>query len=163
MKVQTVIKDEMKVIGIATITTNIKDEGMMQAFMLWGEFLGKNLAERIPNRINPHIRLGVYFDYEKNFCHSEGKYSFLAGVEVDSLESIPEGMVGITIPKAKYAVFTAKGEMKQEIQKTWKSIWTQWPIESGMERAYTVDMEVFDSSRFYNGDQSELDIYISVK
>ena len=65
---------------------------------------------------------GVYFESDQ-----PGKVCYLAGMEVDVLDEIPEGLVLREVPGARYAVF---GCGIEEIGKTWRFIHGTWLPDS---------------------------------
>jgi predicted transcriptional regulator YdeE len=87
-----------------------------------------------------------------------GAYSLIIGSEVDSLATIPAGLVGREIPAAKYAVFTsARGTIPGVIIDVWKKIWDY----NGAARAYQTDLEVYGKeSRDPNNAQVEVHVSI---
>jgi predicted transcriptional regulator YdeE len=60
------------------------------------------------------------------------------------------------IPAQTYAMFTAKGQMPEEVQAIWSLIWL-----SDLPRTYTYDLEIYDK-RFTNPKQKIVEIYIAV-
>lgn len=73
--------------------------------MLW-EKLGVRVKE-IANENQPVQMLGVV--QNRSFI-----YHYIAGIEVRSLQHIPEGMVGITLPTKAYAVYIHHGARHRE-------------------------------------------------
>ncbi len=70
-----------------------------------------------------------------------------------------------TIPSAKYAVFTAQGPFDTAIGATWQEIWN-----SDIQRAFTNDFELYDTSSFVkatadkiNDENSIVKIYMTIK
>ena len=119
----------------------------------WTEFLQKNAAAKIRNRALPPVMYAVYSDYESDW---RGEYSYLLGCGVTRAGSVPEGMEVRKIPAQTYAVFTAKGQMPDEILAVWSMVWL-----SGLPRTYTFDFEVYDH-RFTNPKGKEVDICVAV-
>ena len=96
---------------------------------------------------------GVYSDYESDHT---GQFSVLAGFDGTNF---PSNIIleKVTIPKAKYLVFTHKGEMPQIAIDAWTEVWNYF--SSGKEdyqRLYTTDFEYYP-----NGNQIE--VHIAVK
>ena len=60
------------------------------------------------------------------------------------------------IPAQTYAVFTAKGQMPDEVLSIWSMVWL-----SDLPRTYTFDFEVYDQ-RFTNPKQKEVDICVAI-
>lgn len=96
---------------------------------------------------------GVYYNYESD---ASGEFSVLAGTDQISPSENNE-LEKIKLPKGKYIVFEAKGDMPQVVIDTWGEIWNYFENNKNMpERAYCVDFEYYKS-------QNEVEIYIGVK
>ena len=67
-------------------------------------------------------------------------------------------MKTLTIPGAKYLVFTGNGELPGVVIQTWGAVWQYFEQEAGDKRAYTVDFERHDQR-----EPSRVEIYIAVK
>ncbi len=145
----TVEKKEKKiVIGLAVETAN--ESFLQDTTPIKEKFF--QLAGNIPNQINQDIVV-VYTDYEGDYTQS---FTYIIGYEVKSLDMVPEGMRGVEIPPASYAVFTAKGEFPQSLINVWQTIWN-----SSLHRSYTTDFEVYPSD-FNPQANPEVKVYIAV-
>ena len=113
------------------------------------------VAFKIPNAISEEI-IAIYTDYESDY---QGSYIAIIGKKVSSLGDIPKGMIGREFPVEKFQKFTAKGEMPTAVLQTWQAIWKQ---DMTLHRAYHYDFEVY-GEKSQNGDQSEVDIFVSLK
>lgn len=142
-----------KIIGISAKTTNQNGEASSDIGALWGQFISENLLEKIPNQLNSDI-VCVYTDYESNYT---GKYNCILGMQVSSLDNIPEGMTGREFPGGNFQSFLAKGNLPEAIVETWQDIWDQ---DDTLNRSYTYDYEVYDD-RSRLGEASEVAIYIA--
>jgi predicted transcriptional regulator YdeE len=121
------------VIGISVRTNN--NIGGKDIGNLWGKFMGESIFEKIPNKTSYDV-YGIYTDYESDHM---GDYTALVGCHVSSLEEIPEGMVGITIPASDYKIITAKGKMPECVYEKWTEIWGNLELK----RTYVADFEVY--------------------
>lgn len=144
-------KDEFHVVGLS------------------GDFTAENTSE-IPKLWERFIpRLGE-IQNKKEFCfglcecgEEEGKnFTYTAGFEVSSLDNVPEGMVGKTIPQNHYGVFTHKGPISK-IGQTFDSIYHKWLPNSPFKRGTGPDFEFYGEK--FNGQNpeapdSEVDIYM---
>lgn len=119
----------------------------------WTDFLQQNATAKIKNRSLPMAMYAIYADYESDW---RGEYSYLIGCGVNRAGTIPEGMDIRKIPAQTYAVFTAKGQMPDEILAVWSMVWL-----SDLPRMYTFDFEMYDQ-RFTNPKQKEVDVCIAV-
>lgn len=154
MPVKILEKGEILIVGKEIRTTNIDGQCMKEIPKLWKEFELQKLGDKIVNKVESKSILGIYTDYESN---EKGAYSFIVGFQVNSVDSVPEGMVSKVIPASKYYVVTAKGKMPQKIGEAWAQIWN-----AGIHRTFKSDFELYDER--YNGTgNSEVDIYVSIK
>ncbi len=69
-------------------------------------------------------------------------FRYMAGIEVDSAEDLPEGMETWTLDHVDYAVFKHVGDVTL-IGETYKKIYGEWFPESGYEVAHTYDYELY--------------------
>ena len=99
--------NKLKIIGIATQTSNNDSQAIEDLGKLWNQFFGENIMTKIPNAISSNI-YSVYTDYESDFT---GKYTTIIGLGVSSLDEIPEGMVGREFEPQTFKKYIAKGEL----------------------------------------------------
>ena len=146
---------EIKLIGVEVRTTNKQemDPATGKIPGLWGRFFQEQIAEKIPNKKPGGVLLGVYTKYESDYT---SPYSLIVGAEVNSLDAVPEGLTGLTIPAGKYLVFVAEGPMPRALIETWTHIWSYFSDTSSYQRAYTTDYEVHQSN-------DKADICIAIK
>ncbi|KAF2519499.1 AraC family transcriptional regulator [Flavobacterium salilacus subsp. salilacus] len=133
-------------------TSNTNGQSMKDCGQLWQEFEKGGWFVKIPERIEDKV-YAVYYDYEGD--HTQ-PYSYFIGCRVAPGAPVPEGMENIVIPPRDFINFTAKGKMPDCVAKEWKNIW-----ESGMQRAYKADFEVYDE-RSHDWYDAEVDIFIGV-
>jgi AraC family transcriptional regulator len=87
---------------------------------------------------------------------------YLACTEVSNFDDIPEGMMSMSIPAGRYAVFVHKGNL-DELGHTYRYIYGSWLHASKEELRDAPDFECY-SERFKDGSEdSELDIYIPIR
>jgi predicted transcriptional regulator YdeE len=141
------------IIGISRRTSNADGRSVKDIPAAWTDFLQSNASAKIKNRALPPSMYAVYSDYESDW---RGEYSYLIGCGVTRAGIVPKGMDVRHIPAQTYAVFTARGQMPDEVFAVWSAIWL-----SGLPRTYTFDFEVYDK-RFSSPDQKEVDICIAV-
>ena len=145
---------KLNVIGISIRTTNENQQSGQDIPALWNKYISERIAEKIPNKINDSI-YSVYTDYEKD--HTK-PYTTVLGCLVESLDLIPEEMVGITIEAASYEKFVAKGNLNDGIViNEWIKIWN-----SDLNRSFTSDFEIY-GEKAQNPENAEVDIFIAVK
>jgi predicted transcriptional regulator YdeE len=150
---KTITKEAFKIIGIEIKTSNQK--AMQDIPQLWNRFYAEDIKNKILNKSSEDV-FAVYTEYEGD--HTK-PYSYILGCAVGSLDSIPDGMIGITIPSSKYEIFTAIGKMPDKVVETWQDIWHP---EVDAKRTYKTDFEVY-GEKYGNPENSEVEIYIGVK
>jgi predicted transcriptional regulator YdeE len=141
------------VIGISRCTSTADGRSTKDIMAAWTVFLQTNASAKIKNRALPPTMYAVYSDYESDW---RGEYSYLIGVGVARAGTVPEGMEKRKIPAQTYAVFTAKGQMPDEVLAIWSMVWL-----SDLPRTYSFDFEVYDK-RFTNPKQKEVDICVAI-
>ncbi|BAP32196.1 AraC family transcriptional regulator [Chryseobacterium sp. StRB126] len=146
--------EPFKVIGIAVRTTNENEQAAKDIPVLWEKFMKENVHENIPNKIDNTV-YSIYTDYEKD--HTK-PYTTLLGCKVDSLDNIPEGMVGKSFDGGDYVKFTAKGNLAEGLViNEWFKIWNM-----DLGRTFTADFEMY-GEKAQNPSDAEVDILIAVK
>lgn len=149
MKIET-----FNVIGISIRTTNENGTSAKDIPALWNKFMTEGIQQKIPNKISEDI-FCIYTDYEKD--HTK-PYTTILGCKVESLDNIPENMVGKTIESADYEELIAKGNLLDGIvYNKWLEIWN-----SDLNRSFTADFEVY-GSKTQNPENAEVDIYIALR
>lgn len=146
--------EPFKMIGIYVRTTNKNDRAAKEIAELWDRFMNKNLLDAIPNKIDRTV-YSLYTDYEGD--HTK-PYTAILGCRVNSLNEIPNGMVGKLFSGGNYIKITAKGDLtKGLIVNEWSKI-----FELDLDRVYTADFEVF-GKKAQNQTDAEIDFFIAVE
>ncbi|MFN8256889.1 MAG: GyrI-like domain-containing protein [Bacteroidales bacterium] len=148
------ISNGFKVIGISTRTTNEGGQSQSDLGNLWQKFYSENILHRIPDKVSDDV-ISIYTDYKSDFT---GEYTAIVGAQVTSLDHIPEGMNGREFDAEKFKKYTSKGPMPEAVVNTWIEIWQK---DKQLNRKYSYDFEVY-GAKSQNGDNSEVDIYISI-
>lgn len=82
---------------------------------------------------------------------------YMAVIEVSSLATIPDGMIGISIPKTTYAKFRHKGQ-PLEVNNTVNYIYSSWLMQSGKQHQYRhssqADIEIYGEEYIPNSNES---------
>lgn len=158
---QLVQLEEIKLVGIATTTSNKQEMGEQAKIGgLWDRFWREGIQQAIPNLpMTPaHPVYGCYIDYENG---AEGEYKLLIGCKVTVTDSLPEGLEAKVLPASQYAVFTTKqGQASAVVIEAWQEIW-RWSATSQLQRTFTGDFEIYDE-RSSDPDNAQVDIYIAV-
>lgn len=125
---------------------------------MWGRFNEK--APAIPNKVFPiEAAFGVCYMLPDD---KEGSFHYIASVAVTSLDKVPAGMVGKTIPASRYAVFTHFGKL-DTLGETYQKIYQEWLPNSGLKIRADLDFEYYDERFVQGSDNSEFDIYIALQ
>ena len=154
MNYEKVTLEPFYVIGISIRTNNSGGTLQQDIASLWNRFFSPNIADQIPNKVNHEI-YSVYTDYESDYT---GYYTTVLGCRVSSLENIPAGFMGVTIPQSAYRKYKAIGNIPDSVASVWSNIWQSGPT---INRTYTADFDVY-GEKSQLGDQSEVDVFISV-
>ena len=157
MEPKIVAKKAFDVIGVELATTTTDGRNFSEIPAFWDKYLQAKTEEKIPNKADPMVSYGICADFKE-----DGNFKYLIAFEATSLKDIPEGLVGRTIPAAKYAIFTAKGKLSDCIQDMMKYIYREWFPKSGKERADSPDLEAYDVRRMSKGSW-EIDLYIPIE
>jgi predicted transcriptional regulator YdeE len=153
MQYETITLDPFFLIGIAVRTTNEGSQSQNDIGLLWQRFYRDNILAQIPNKKSDAVYC-VYTNYEQDMA---GPYTTILGCNVSTLQTIPEGFTGITIPQATYRVYTSVGKLPDSVLQTWMHIW-QTPIN----RAYAADFDVYGTAS-QDPDATEVKTYLSVR
>jgi len=141
------------IIGIDIRTSNQEGKAGQDIPNLWQKFMTENITAKVPNKTSEEI-FCIYTEYEGD--HNK-PYTTLLGCKVSNLDSVPEGLRGMTFNIEKQEKFQAKGNLLQgAVWQKWAEIW-----ESNLDRTYTFDYEVY-GEKAQNPEDAEVDIFISV-
>ena len=161
METQLIEKlDPIAIAGIR-VRTNNKEEMTHRAKSpgFWQRFMNEQIPSKLPNAVGSEV-YALYYNYESD---SDGDYTLLLGVRVESLDIVPEGMTGILIPGGKYLKCTSeKGSIPQIVYKVWDEVWDREGTFTEGKRAFSYDFELYDE-RAASEDGAQIDIYLSLK
>jgi AraC family transcriptional regulator len=131
MQGRIVTKDSFQIVGFGWTGPYTMSREIPK---LWEKFLKR--IDEIPHQLRP----GVFISP----CHDRvTDLTCYIGVEVKSADHVPEGMLALTVPTQRYAVFTHKGPIKSApatYQRAWK-----WIEKMGYQKDHsTLGLEVYD-------------------
>ncbi|CAL2084760.1 GyrI-like domain-containing protein [Tenacibaculum sp. 190524A02b] len=150
---KVVQKETFNVVGISVRTTNENGQAAKDIPNLWQQFMNTDMYGLVKNRIDDTI-CAVYTNYESD--HTK-PYDTVLGFIVPDLNTIPNGMVGLTIPKSDYNEFKATGDLTNDVViNKWVEIWNM-----DLNRTYKADFELY-GEKAKNPKNGEVAIYISV-
>lgn len=146
MKKSIIEKPEFYVIGKTCRTHNgIEMSGDLEQSKIWPvvrDYFQQRQANGIPNRANPGVSICAYTEYESDHT---GEYTYVVGEVVTSLEEIPEGFTGFTVPAQTYTVYTnGPAAMPHVLRDVWAYVNSDEGIASEAPRRYIFDFEVYD-------------------
>lgn len=153
MKPTFVTKPAFDVVGLSYVGKNEHSE----IPAMWQQFLPR-IEE--PGRAEPDVAYGVCISHGEGLA--DGKFEYVAGVEVRHQEPVPDGMVRRHIPQRKYARFTHHGPL-DKLGETYQAIYDSWLPNSGMELDDMFDMEEYTATFEPGSPDSEMYIYVAVK
>jgi predicted transcriptional regulator YdeE len=155
MKYESLQGPEFHIIGISARTTNRNDQSQKDIGELWTRFMEKGLIAQIPNIESSDIHC-VYTDYESDHT---GSYTAVVGCKVSSLEHIPEGFCGISVPSGKYLLFRPEGRFPDCVADAWRYIWDS---DGERSRRYSADYDVYGWNAD-NPQSAKAEVYLSVR
>lgn len=153
---------EIKVIGFSGKFISVRSpekNNMVVIPKLWQSYMPRR--HEIKNSTSPRD-LGICFPINESERSHPEECGYIAGAEVTTLDEIPEGMTGFTIPASEYAVFTHKGVL-DTIEHTMNYIFGSWLPKSGKKLKVAPDIEMYGQKFKLNHPDSELDIYIPIE
>jgi predicted transcriptional regulator YdeE len=162
MQHRIISKDEFQIVGLELRTSQATEADPLTRKIgpAWDKFFSENIIERIPNKIEPGVFVGLYSNYKTG---DDLEYSVTIGALVEHARQFPEFLTARIVPANQYAVFTTeKGAMPEVVISAWKKIWQMSPTEIGGERALNFDFEIYDQ-RSADPKNATVDIYIALK
>lgn len=143
------------IIGIAVRTTNENNQSANDISALWHKFMTENVLSKIPNKVDDTVYC-LYTNYEGDYTQA---YTSIIGCKAESLDAIPEGMVGQAFDGGNYQKMSVRGNLAEDLViNQWVKIWGM----SDLDRAYTVDFEVY-GGKAQNPSDAEIDIFVAIK
>jgi AraC family transcriptional regulator len=100
------------------------------------------------------VAYGVCCDADEN-----GHFRYLAGVEASD---VPQGMDVVSLPKARYAVFTHRGHVA-DLPKTVYTIWNKALPDAGLTPASAPDFEQYDERFDVTSGRGVIEVWIPVE
>jgi len=151
---QKVKIEPFKVIGIAVSTTSENAQSAQDIGQLWEKFMAEGIAEKIPNKMDDLV-LSIYTNYQGD--HTK-PYDTILGCKVNSLEAIPNGMVGQSFEGGTYGKFVTKGDLTQGVVfETWSEI-----NQQKLNRAFAADFELY-GEKAQNPTDAEVEVFVGIK
>lgn len=145
-------------VGITTFSSmelEKKSDGFIPT--TWAKFYAGGMIDKIPNKIDNTV-VAVRFEYQDD---PQGSFRFFLGCRVTSPVVVPSGMAHLYIPPDDYVRFTSpRGQSPHNVYETWAFIEKLKTTDTGGNRKYSFDFEVYDL-RTMNYRDSTVDIYVA--
>ncbi len=156
---------ELKVIGLGTRFVSILAPDAGDATVvprLWDALMQR--VQEIPGAHEySSVGLCMALPEHSEKAHPRELY-YVAGIEVDRLDDIPEGMLGHVVPEANYAVFTHRGPISR-LAETYHHIYDTWIPSSDREldQSDHPTVEWYDERFDPASETSEMEIWIPLE
>ena len=124
---------------------------------LWTRFVAR--IDEVPHRRGVET-YGVCVDADPASGEEAG-FTYVAGVEVERIESVPDGMIALTVPAGRYAVFTHEGHISR-LKDTVKQIWGRWLPASPYGLVRRPDFEQYDARWDPQTGLGEIDVWVPI-
>ncbi|MBM7554249.1 GyrI-like domain-containing protein [Thalassobacillus pellis] len=149
---QVVEKPGFKVIGTSCETT--MDEKDIKIPRLVSDFQVNRIAD-IHNRINAPRSYGIFVD-PPGWNPDTEPFTWIAAVEVDNLDFIPEGMVWKALPAHQYATLSYNPSVDEMDPYQFLHGWIK---ENGYHQLGSFGFEMYEQ---YTGPDTEYTLYLPV-
>ncbi|MBD3922158.1 AraC family transcriptional regulator [Paenibacillus sp. PR3] len=158
MESKIVHRDGLLLAGLAANVT-LGDVEAGTAIRLGEQFLARR--SEINNVINSREHFGLSTDPD-NYNPETDKFEFFIGVEVSSIDNLPDGMVYREVPKNDYVVFTFEGPA-DNAGRVHHYLYSTWLNNNDYQLAAPLNIEVYDE-RFKGpaAAESVTDIYFPI-
>lgn len=124
---------------------------------LWTRFVAR--LDEIRHRRGADT-YGVCLDADPAAGEDAG-FGYMACVEVERIEAVPDGMMALTVPAGCYAVFTHEGHISR-LKDTVKQIWGSWLPASPHRHVPRPDFEHYDARWDPQTGLGEIDVWVPI-
>ena len=151
----TIIKlDKMTIVGLSTLTTSMTHRFISN---LWDRF--DDHSNEVTEILEHDAYIGVSFNMLED--KTDFIYYYMAGLIVNDISNIPEGMSFKIINRQKYAKFTHIGPLSK-LEQTYKMIYENWLPDSDFVYADGCEIQWYDERFKAEEQDSEFDIYVPI-
>ncbi|VVO34674.1 GyrI-like domain-containing protein [Pseudomonas fluorescens] len=97
-------------------------------------------------------------------CNPDGKggFEYIAGVEIEKLDDLPEKYRWVEVQPQHYAVFEHKGSL-ETLPRTFQYIWKTWLPQSGYQAADAPEFERYSEDFNPKLNTGKLEIWLPLK
>ena len=124
---------------------------------LWERF-ARGPMDTVPHRRGHHT-FGICADADPSAA--EPTFTYVAAVEVERIDDVPTGLVALTVPANRYAVFTHTGHISR-LPDTVKQIWGHWLPASPYRHVPAPDFELYDERWDPATGEGEIDVWVPI-
>lgn len=152
LDIQVVEKEELRVVGISWNGTYSQTSTIPELFVEM-----KQRLEEVANKTDEPVLIAPFHSRETEF-------TYFVTAPVKKIESVPEGMVGFTIPAKNYVFATHRGG-PEEVENTYLQMF-KWMKEYGYEQDFqALSLEVYkeESNQQNSTGNLHYEIYLPVK
>ena len=124
---------------------------------LWERF-ARGPMETVPHRRGTHT-FGICADADP--VAPEAGFTYVAAVEVSHIDDVPAGLVALTVPASRYAVFTHAGHISR-LPDTVKQIWGDWLPAAPYRHVAAPDFELYDERWDPATGEGDIDVWVPI-
>ncbi len=140
--------------GFTVLGLEIHSSDSLQIMTLWEEFTPR--IQEIPGVEMDSDAYGVFWGNDEMY----DEFTYLACIESDLTDPLPEGMITLNIPGGEYAVFTFPFE---QVEDAYSYIYGEWLLVSAYEHGAGYDFEYYPSEFIPSEDGVLMQLYVSVE
>jgi predicted transcriptional regulator YdeE len=150
MEIQVLEKEEIKVVGISWNGTYSQLSMFPELFDVM-----KERMDEVPNQTNDSILIAP-------FHTRETELTYYVTTPVETLENVPDGMVGFTIPRKNYVCSSHQGSL-EEVENTYQQMLV-WMQEYGYDLDdHALSLEIIKQQGQNDDGSIQFDLCLPVK
>src|SRR4051794_10540763 len=146
------------IVGLSIVTTLQRSREQGTVRQLYTTMIAR--SAEVEGRVGTALFMVQIYPMQRRF-NFKVPYTVLVGAQVESLERIPSGMIGHTIPAGDYAGLAHIGP-EIELSATYRYIYGSGLRELGRQPAWH-DVEVLDERYMPDNALNTIDIYVALR
>ena len=160
MKYKIVEKEKFQVVGVKRTYNCRNGENTQGIPLFWDEMNNKGMDDVLFKLNNGEIKgvLGVCVP-DKHYKENSLMDYWIA---TEHVGEVPDNLLTMEVPAAKWVVFEVHGPMPDAMQNTWKQIYSEWFPSNPYEPAGSAELEVYSDEDPFSPDLYS-EIWISIK
>ncbi|GAA0422564.1 MULTISPECIES: AraC family transcriptional regulator [Virgibacillus] len=151
MQYKIVEREAFQIVGIKREFSCINQQNQIDIPKMWDKVNGDGTDDLL-FRLNDGLIEGVL-----GVCVDKSSEVIDYWIGTTYEGDVPDGLVALTIPESKWAVFEVHGPMPDAMPKVWKQIFSEWFPSSGYKHAGIPELEVYSEE-----DPSSPDLYSEI-